>query len=323
MKVLKRYVLPATGALIFIEVIYSIGLGATWQALSRVRPVWLLAAGMLYLMSSYLRMYKWTLMRDRIRSSLTFSEIRSAYFSSKFWGMVSPMRSGEVAPVFLRGNKQGSLLSIILYDRVIETFQSLIVLTAVFFLFYGTFWNIRSGFVLAGIFAALGVFVFFLVARNAAERVYVWADAALVFIGGRRIAAALRNFLRGLTGGLDEFYKATGSYFAVRFSLYNLFLTFVCWALDMACWIALFKMMDLQASVLIMVASIMVYSLAAALAPIPGGLGVADLSFALVLEHFGYKGEAGALIVAVRVILPSFIFLTYAATNPVCRGTKE
>ena len=108
-------------------------------------------------------------MRDRMRSPLTFSELSSAYFSSKFWGMVSPMRSGEVAPAFLRGNKQGSLLSIILYDRVIETFQSLIVFTAIFFIFYGTFWDMRSGFVLAGIFAALGIFVFFLVVRNAAR----------------------------------------------------------------------------------------------------------------------------------------------------------
>ncbi len=323
MKVLKRYILPATGALIFIGVIYSTGIDATWQALSRVRPGWLIVTVIFYLMSAYLRIYKWTLMRDKMRSPLTFSELRAAYFSSKFWGMVSPMRSGEVAPAVLRGSKQGSLLSIILYDRVIETSQSLIVFTVIFFLFYGTFWGLRSGFVLAGIFAALGVFVFFLVARKAAERVYGWADGLLVIIGGRRIAAALRRFLQGLTGGLDEFYKATGSYFAVRFSLYNLALTFVCWALDMAYWIALFKMMNVQTGLLITVASVMVYSLAAALAPIPGGLGVADLSFALVLEHFGYKVEAGALIVAARVIFASYVFLSYAATNPVWRVAKE
>ena len=323
MKVLKKYILPATGALIFIGVIYSIGLGATWQTLSRVRIGWLIVTGIFYLISAYLRIYKWTLMRDRIHSLLTFPELRSAYFSSKFWGMISPMRSGEVAPVFLRGNKQGNLLSIILYDRVIETFQSLIVFTAVFFLFYGTFWGMRSGFVLAGIFAALGVFVFFLVAREAGEKVYTWADGLLVIIGGRKIADAFRHFLKGMTGGLDEFYKATGSYFTVRFSLYILTLTFVCWALDMACWIALFKTMNVQAGLLITVASIMIYSLAAALAPIPGGLGVADLSFALVLEHFGYKVEAGALIVASRVIFPSYAFLGYAATNPAWHGAKE
>ena len=125
-----------------------------------------------------------------------------------------------------------------------------------------------------------------------------------------------------MTGGLDEFYKATGSYFAVRFSLYNLALTFVCWALDIACWIALFRMMNVHTGLLISVASIMVYSLAAALAPIPGGLGVADLSFALVLAHFGYKGEAGALIVAARVLFSGYVFLSYAATNPWC-GAKE
>ncbi len=323
MKVFKRYVLPAAGALIFVGVLYSIGIGATWQALSRVRPGWILVTGVFYLLSSYLRIYKWTLMRDRVHSPLTFSELRSAYFSSKFWGMVSPMRSGEVVPAVLRDNKQGNLLSIILYDRVIETFQSLIVFTAVFFLFYGTFWGMRSGFVLAGIFAALGVFIFFLVAREAGEKVYGWADGLLVIIGGRKIAAALRRFLQGLTGGLDEFYKATGSYFTVRFSLYNLVLTFMCWAFDMACWIALFKMMNVQTGLLVTVASIMVYSLAAALAPIPGGLGVADLSFALVLEHFGYEGEVGALIVAVRVIFSSFMFLAYAATNPVWRVAKE
>ncbi len=321
-KNLSRIALAA-GALIFLGVLYSLGLKETWQALSRIRPGWLIVTVVFYLLSAYLRIYKWTLMRDRMRSPLTFSELSSAYFSSKFWGMVSPMRSGEVAPAVLRGNKQGNLLSIILYDRVIETFQSLIVFTAVFFLFYGTFWGMRSGIVLAGIFAALGIFVFFLVARDAAERVYGWADAALITIGGRKIAAALRRFLQGLTGGLDEFYKATGSYFAVRFSLYNLFLTFVCWAFDRACWIALFRMMNVQASLLITVASIMVYSLAAALAPIPGGLGVADLSFALVLAHFGYKVEAGALIVASRVILSGYEFLGYAATNPVWHGAKE
>jgi uncharacterized protein (TIRG00374 family) len=313
----------AAGALIFLGVLYSLGLEATWQALSRVRPGWLVVTVVFYLLSAYLRIYKWTLMRDRMRSPLTFSELSSAYFSSKFWGMVSPMRSGEVAPAVLRGNKQGNLLSIILYDRVIETFQSLIVFTVIFFLFYGTFWGMRSGIVLAGIFAALGVFVFFLVVRKAAERVYGWADGFLVIIGGRRIAAALRRFLQGLTGGLDEFYKATGSYFAVRFSLYNLFLTFVCWALDMAFWIALFRMMNVHTGLLITVASIMVYSLAAALAPIPGGLGVADLSFAIVLEHFGYKGEAGALIVAARVIFTCYVFLSYAATNPVWHKARE
>ena len=313
----------AAGALIFLGVLYSLGLKEIWQGLSRVRPGWLLVTVVFYLLSAYLRIYKWTLMRDRMRSPLTFSELSSAYFSSKFWGMVSPMRSGEVVPAFLRGNKQGNLLSIILYDRVIETFQSLIVFTAVFFLFYGTFWGMRSGIVLAGIFAALGVFVFFLVARDAAERVYGWADAVLVIIGGRKIAAALRRFLQRLTGGLDEFYKASGSYFTVRFSLYNLALTFACWALDMASWVALFKMMDVQTGLLITVASIMVYSLAAALTPIPGGLGVADLSFALVLGHFGYKGEVGALIVVARLFFTCCVFLCYAATSPALRRARE
>ena len=91
----------------------------------------------------------------------------------------------------------------------------------------------------------------------------------------------------------------------------------------MACWVALFRMMNVHTGLLISVASIMVYSLAAALTPIPGGLGVADLSFALVLAHFGYKGEVGALIVAARLFFSGCVFLSYAATNPDLRGAKE
>ncbi len=99
----------AAGALIFVGVLYSLGLKETWHALSCVRPGWLLVTVVFYLLSAYLRIYKWTLMRDRMRSPLTFSELSSAYFSSSFWGMVSPMRSSGGVPAFLRGNKQGNL----------------------------------------------------------------------------------------------------------------------------------------------------------------------------------------------------------------------
>lgn len=303
------------GTLIFLGVIYSLGLKDTWNALLRARFSWFFLTVVFYLAPAYLRIYKWVLMRDRMGSSLTFSELSAAYFSSKFWGTFSPMRSGEVVPAVFRGERHGKLLSIILYDRVVETFQSLIVCVFIFFLFYGTFWGMKSGFALAGIFAGLGVFAFLLLVKEAGERVMGWADAGLALIGGRKLAAALRRFLRGLTGGTDEFYKATRSYFTVGFSTYILFLTFLAWVFDIAFWVVLFRMMNIHTGLLVTAASVMVNFLAAALSPTPGGLGVADMGFAFVLRHFGYIGEAGGIIILSRILTLGYLYIGYALSN--------
>jgi uncharacterized protein (TIRG00374 family) len=306
------------GAAFFLGVLYSLGFSDTWQAVRTSNILFIALTAVFFVLPSYLRIYKWMLMRDRMGADISFSEISAVYFSSKFWGMVSPMRSGEVVPALAAdgvGAKRGRLLSVILYDRVLETFQTAIVFVALFFLFYGMFFNVRAGFALAAIFVALGVFTFVLVTRRAGEKVFSFADGTLALLGGRKLASRIRVFLNTMKGEMDAFYSATESYFTIGFSLYNLLLTFICWALDLMFWVMLFKAMHMEAGLIIIVASVMVYSMMATLTPIPAGLGVADMSFALVLSRFGYAGEVGGIIVVGRLLAVVYNYLGYALSG--------
>jgi len=322
---LKRYVSSTVGAAIFLGVFYTLGFGNTWRALAGARFQYIGLTLVLFVASSYLRMYKWVLMRDRTGSVLSFSEINGLFFFSKFWGLVSPMRSGEIAPALFRSGKDGQrgrLLSIILYDRVIETFQSLTVFVAMFFLLYGELFDMSMAYALAAIFVVLAMFSFVMVSRRTGERVFAMSDAALGFFDRSGLARSLRKFLQGARGGMEEFYESTKSYFTPWFSLYCLFITFVCWGIDMIFWIVLFRAFQMDTSILVTLASVTAYTMVAAIAPTPNGLGISDLSFALILKRFGYLGEVGGLIIVSRILVLGYTFFGYllfapAAVKPV------
>ena len=307
------------GVAVFAGILYSVGFGNTWRAFTGARFGYIGLTLLFFALGSFTRLYKWLLMRDRTEADIGFSEMNGMFFFSKFWGLVSPMRSGEVAPaLFDRGDaaRRGKLLSIILYDRVLETCQSLIVFVVVFFLLYGKLFDVNAGYALAGITAALALFVFVLLSREAGERVFGMADAALAMFGGRRAARKLRAFLDGVKGSMGEFYAATRSCFTPWFSIYNLSLTFVAWGFDLAFWVVMFKAFSINTELLVTVTSVIVYTMVAAVAPTPNGLGVSDLSFVLILGHFGYSGEVGGVIILSRVLVLGYTFLGYLLFAP-------
>lgn len=310
----KRLLALIAGAAVFSGVIYSLGLRETLAALAGARWGYAALTVLFFAGASYVRLWKWLLMRGRTGAGFSFAEMNGVFFFSKFWGLVSPMRSGEVAPAFIRGGGdggRGGLLAVILYDRVLETLQSLIVFVALFFLLYGEFFNVGMGYALAGVALALGVFTFFILSKRAGECAFAWSDSALSLFGGMRPARALKSFLAGVKGGLEGFYSATRSYFSPAFSLLLLSLTFAAWALDMGFWFALFKAFNINTSIVITIISVVAYTMVAAISPTPNGLGVSDLSFALILRHFGYSGEVGGLIIVSRLLVLGYTFLGY------------
>ena len=319
MKGSKRVFALIAGAAVFVGVLYTLGFSKTMDALSHAHFGWVSLTLAAFAAGCAIRLYKWLLMRDRIGARASLREMNGMFFFSKFWGLVSPMRSGEVAPALFRGGddpQRGKILSIILYDRVLETAQSLIVFASVFVLLYGRFFDIRSGYALAGVCTVLGLFVFVLLSREAGHKVFAFTDGALAIFGGRKLVRSLRGFLEGVRGGMDEFYASTRSCFAPGFSLLNLLLTFVAWGFDLLFWVALFRAFSIGTDLLITVMSVVVYSMVAALAPTPGGLGISDLTFALILSRFGYSGEVGGLIILSRALVLGYTFLGYALFAP-------
>ena len=313
-----RLVPLAAGVLIFLVLLFSLGPMAVFTTIARAKPGYLFLTTGFFILPNLLRIYKWRIMQNRIGSSAGFSLITSIYFSSKFWGMVSPMRSGEVVPALLgsKGNSmRGKLLSIILFDRVIETAQSLMVFFMFFLLFYKVFFNASAGTALAGITVILLVFSFLLFSKASGEKILGITGSVLSNLGENRLTALLKGKLGKLKELLDEFYAATGSYFRLGFTLYVLVLTFVCWGFDMLFWLMLFKAFAVDISLWFVLASVTVYSVMAALAPIPGGLGAAELPFVLILKKMGYIGEAGGIILAARVLSTGYLALAYALSN--------
>jgi uncharacterized protein (TIRG00374 family) len=308
----KKYLPPVTGGIIFLGLLYSLGPGGIWRSIRGAALPYLCLTPLLYLAANYLRMYKWVLMRDRMGGDIGFKELSRIYFSSKFWGMLSPMRSGEVAPALAFAGQRGRVLSIILYDRVIETFQSLVVFFCLFFLFYGSFFNLRAGYALAAVTAVLAVFTAVLMSRRLGEGFFGLIEGALAIFGERRLAGTLKGFLRGAQGEMGSFYDATGRYFTAGFGLYTLLITFVCWALDMVFWVALFKTCGIGTPLLLTLTAVMVYNMTYALSPIPGGLGIAELPLVLILGRCGYTGEVGGLIILSRALGLVFTYSCYS-----------
>ena len=146
------------------------------------------------------------------------------------------------------------------------------------------------------------------------DRVLDLTTSALLYFKRNRLAAFLRNKVEKLKKLADEFYKSTRN-FHLGFSVYMLFLTFICWAFDMLFWLMLFKAFSVNIGIWLALASIMVFTITAALAPIPGGLGAAELPFVLILNKMGYTGKAGGVIISARVLSAGYLTIAYALSN--------
>lgn len=313
---------------VFAGTLLFLGPRDIWESLRGFHypSLWLCLA--VYCGASYLRIGKWILMKNRMAARLSPGEIQRIYFSSKFWGLVSPLRSGEIVPALLPPRREGDqarVLSIILYDRVLETFQTLVVSAALLVLLYGTFFNVGSIWVLAGLFAVLAVFTALLLSRRAGERLVAALGKVVARTGEGRVRRALGRVAEQAEAQMESFYGAMRSYFTPGFSLLALLLTFLCWGLDVLFWIVLFRAFGVDIGVPVMAAAVVIYSVAAAVVPVPNGLGFSDLTFAVVLGRFGYTGETGGLIVLSRVIIPLFSFLAYAFSRflPTRRGGED
>ncbi len=302
----------AAGSAIFLALIYYLGPAEILRVLKNTRLGYLAATLPAFALTSYVRLYKWKLMRDRMGSKISFAELSGVYFSSKFWGMVSPMRSGEALPALLNAEQRGRLLSIVLYDRIVETFQTLIVFGGLFFLFYGIFFEAGTGVALSGILLVMTLAVFIVLDKRAGEGVFLAIDKCLGLLGGSRAVNRLKRITAVLRNDMESFYAATRSYFSVAFTSGMLMLTFVGWGLDMVMWLLLFKAVGADVTLWVAVAGVVVTAMAGSLSPVPGGLGVADLSFVVVLGYFGHTVEAGGVIILARVFFSLYIYLGYA-----------
>ena len=313
-----RLIPLAAGGVIFLALLYSLGPAAVLSSIAGGKPGYIIITSIFFMLPNFLRIYKWRLMMDRVAADITLTETVAVYFSSKFWGMVSPMRSGEVIPALVgvkENSCQGKLLSIILYDRMMETAQSLMVFFIFVFLFYKIFFNASAGFALAGISIVIAVFSVFLFSKSMGDRVLDLAVSTLSYFNKNRLTAYLSGKVEKLKKLADEFYKATRNYFNLGFSVYTLFLTFICWAFDMLFWLVLFKAFSVDIGIWLALASVMVFSIMAAFAPIPGGLGAAELPFVLILKKMGYTGEAGGIIIAARVLSAGYLTIAYNLSN--------
>jgi uncharacterized protein (TIRG00374 family) len=304
---------------IFLGLLYALGPSATLRALGGVRARDVGATAALFVLASAVRIYKWSLLRTRAGVAITRGELTGVYFSSKFWGMISPMRSGEVAPVFLDervAQQRAGVTAVILYDRVLETFQTVMVFFALFFAYYGVFFDLRTGYVLAGLAGALALAAALLYSPGLGERAFRVLEGGLARLGPRGRWPALAGAIDRGRGAMRDFYASTRECFTVGFSLGCLAITFLGWGFDILFFVVLFKALGIGTGLLTTVAAVVVYSMAAALAPVPNGLGVADLGLALILGRLGYSGEVGGLIVISRFLVLAYVFAGYLFFNP-------
>jgi len=110
---------------------------------------------------------------------------------------------------------------------------------------------------------------------------------------------------------MGEYYSSVRNYFRLGFTLRLTAITFLAWGFEVGLWFMMFKAAGAEVPFWVVLVSVVAFSIIGALAPIPGGLGASDMSLALIVGHFGYSAEAGAVIILFRTLTLAYHYSAY------------
>jgi len=300
------------GTLLFAGVIYYLGPAKLLDTLKGVRPGLLALSIVPFLGIHAVRIFKWKAILKRAELDFGAGELFAKYFSSQFWGMILPGRGGEAAPALFADRDRGRVMSLIVFDRVIETVQTVMAISMLAMWLSGGHPSLTALAIMFTGFFLLLLMCIILFSRKVGTSVFgVFSRLAGMSTKGA-LASRLRGFMDSVTRELDDYYNTLGRYYSAGFVLYLLALTFVAWFGYVYWWVILFGSLGADVSVGVAASAMVAFTLIGAVAPLPGGgLGASDLGAVLVLGGFGMGEEAGGVIILYRVLNTAYLYASY------------
>ncbi len=286
---------------------------ALWQASGQ--PLLLVAAMVLMLATLFCFQLKWQLMARVAGARVKFRQ--SLHFFSVLYllGTFTPGRAGELAvPMLMSGGSR--LMGVTLVNRLIESFWTLVIgLFVLAFVFAGD----AGAMVWAWLALVLLGFVsvmFILSRRRLASRMI---GLGLWTISPLRRVRLVDNVCRRCEAGLDDFYSANERLLRPLPILIMCLLMVGIWALMIgANWTLAQASVptgpgDKTVTVLVIVAVITVNAVVMFLAPVPGGVGLSELSAMGVLTRLGYESARFLpFLILIRIVFLLAIAIYYA-----------
>jgi len=310
----RRLIGLAIGLALFGLVLCQLGPRQILGALKELDYRYILVACAMFAVSYSIKVSKWYFIQRRAQLSRPLLSIAHLYFGTRVGGLMTPLRSGEFIPGLL-GDKKGEILAITLFDRLVESVQTLLTFIVVLAIFAYQFIS-PSGIWSLALFA---LFLFLLcLPLLYPQRSVECVQRTLDWVGQQghlqhiRWFSALRAQAREIT---ERFFEIAARLFSPTTIALSLAATFCGWFFDIMVNLFVFRAVGAGISVLMVMLSMMTLSMINFIAPTPSGLGIGDATLALILGSMGYRGETGAFLIIARPLVAVLTVLGYMLFN--------
>ena len=257
------------------------------------RPLLLVGSVLLTVLARAAFLLKWHLMSQRAGAQVSFRQSLYLFGTISLVGTFTPGRAGElVVPLLMRGG--GRLTAVAFVNRILESSWTLAVgiLAALFLLDRNSYvtllWGVGIG------LSVLGVVMVILSRRRYMQRVLDLVRACLKpFAWFRPVAWLLAQESR-YSDGMNLVYDASER--LMRLSSFLIFsvLMLAIWLLVVTSSYLLILATvppgEKEITYMLVVASVATSAVAIYVSPIPGGLGLSELSVVALFSQLGYAG---------------------------------
>lgn len=276
----SKLIVGAIIGVIVIAVFLLIGdMGKIVDAISDMRPEWIIAAFLLTLAGYGLRFVKWHLFTRAAGIPVSW-RTDVVIFLIGLMMSITPGKTGEVIKPYILHKKASvayaKSMSVVVYDRLLDVL-AITTLVGIGLLVYPAGWGV--------FIILLCLFVVLFMVLQQKRWVHKWID------GLTRV-----RFLRRFRESLHDFYGKTLDMLRVRVLTLTYVVSFAAWSLECVSLYAIVQALGLDVSLLASVLVFSLGSLAGSLSFIPGGLGAAEGSMTGLLVYFGVDANTAVSV---------------------------
>ncbi len=320
---MKRAIQIAAGLALFAYLQYALGIGRSVEAIRSARWSALLAGGAAFLLAHGIRLAKWAYFHRLAKIDASPGSVARFYFDLKLFGLVTPGRLGEFMPAFISAGKKGTLVSLTTFDRIAESFVTLVL--ALFAFAFVLKERDRLPLLPALLLVAfLLAAVVILLVRNewmvgTARRAGGWLER----FADNRFARKLL-LRRGEIGReIEELRDSIRGLFRPPVAAVTLAITFIAVAADLLFWRWIFLSVGIDLSVGLLIGAVTLFNMSGFLSPTPAGFGVADALAVIFLRSAGKEGSFGSFLLLLRVVQFVFTVLPWILARSARAATEE
>ena len=197
MKLLR--ILPIIGIILFLYLIYNIGIGNITQAFSSINKTLLILSLIIFIPRSLLQTYKWYMILKKQEIHLPFFFVYKTYFIGIFYGAVTPGWLGTFIRIPYIKNKAkislGKSTSNIVIDSALDLIGIFILCTTGSILIYAYFPNLLP--IIAGVFLIIIILILFFINRQRTDKFYQFFFKILI----------PQKYKKQIDKQLNEFYR--------------------------------------------------------------------------------------------------------------------